>query len=168
MNRRDSVAAVMAMGMAPHLAHAQSAGKVFLVGFLAGVTSAAARTGPVAAGMVDGLRALGYSEGRHFHIEARFAEGQIERLPELAAELVLINVDVIVASTNLAAFPAKQATSTIPIVVIASHGADETGLVTAWRAQAATSPASRAWRQSWTRSGSNCCARPCLRRRLWR
>ena len=130
MNRRDSVAAVMAMGIAPHLAHAQPAGKVFLVGFLAGVRRPPQGLGPVAAGMVDGLRALGYSEGQHFHIEARFAEGQIERLSELAAELVRLNVDVIVASTNLAAFPAKQATSTIPIVVIASHGADETGLIT--------------------------------------
>lgn len=129
MNRRDSVAALMALGVAPHGSRAQPAGKVFRIGFLVGARRPPQGLGPLAAGLVDGLAALGYSEGKHFHIEARFAEGQIERLPELAAELVRLNVDVIVASTNLAAFPAKGATSSIPIVVIASHGADETGLV---------------------------------------
>lgn len=128
MERRDALSALMALGIAPHAAYAQPAGKLFRIGYLN-----AGRRPPqglgVASAFVDGLRALGYVEGQHFHIEARFAEGQIERLPELAAELVRLNVDVIVAGTNLAAFPAKQATSTLPIVVIASHGADETGLV---------------------------------------
>ena len=75
------------------------------------------------------LRELGYVEGRHYSFEYRFAEGNFERLPELAAELVRMNVEVIWAHTNPSAFAAKSATRTIPIVVWGAHGAFETGLV---------------------------------------
>ena len=68
----------------------------------------------------QGLRELGYIEGKTIVIEYRFAEGQRERLPELAAELVQLKVDVIVALSTLAAQPAKAATTTIPIVMISS------------------------------------------------
>jgi len=75
------------------------------------------------------LQELGYIEGKHYSFEYRFAEGKPERLPELATELVRMNVDVIWAVTNGSAFAAKSATRTIPIVVWGAHGALETGLV---------------------------------------
>jgi putative ABC transport system substrate-binding protein len=78
------------------------------------------------------LRELGYVEGKNVHFEIRWADGQIERLPELASDLVKQNVDVIVAQSNPAGFAAKNATTTIPIVVGASHGAVDTGLITSY------------------------------------
>jgi putative ABC transport system substrate-binding protein len=74
------------------------------------------------------MRELGYTEGRDFLIEYRFAEGRNDRLPGLAAELVSLKVDVIVAPSTLAALPAKAATKSIPIVA-ASGEPVETGLV---------------------------------------
>ena len=76
-----------------------------------------------------GLRELGYVEGRNIVIEWRWAEEQIERLPELAAELVQLRVDVIVAGDPQAILPAKQATSTIPIVMSVSADPVGSGLV---------------------------------------
>jgi putative tryptophan/tyrosine transport system substrate-binding protein len=64
----------------------------------------------------QGLRALGWVEGQNIAIEYRWAEGKYDRLPDLAAELVRLNVDVIVTNASRAATAAKQATSTIPIV----------------------------------------------------
>jgi len=64
------------------------------------------------------LRALGYVEGRNIVLERRFADGKLERLPELAAELVRLKVDLIVAGTNASIVAAKQATATIPIVMV--------------------------------------------------
>ncbi len=74
------------------------------------------------------LAALGIVDGKNVVFEARFAKFQPERLPELAAELVQAKVDVIVAITNLPAFAAKGATTTVPIVVWAAHDAVGTGL----------------------------------------
>jgi putative ABC transport system substrate-binding protein len=69
---------------------------------------------------VDGfrqrLRELGYVEGKNIIIEYRYAEGKLERLPELAAELVRLKVDVIVTGGSEASLTAKKATTTIPIV----------------------------------------------------
>jgi ABC-type uncharacterized transport system substrate-binding protein len=105
---------------APFPAAAQPPQKVFRVGHLAagGRTPDGAPPGPLR----EGLRALGYVEGRNVAYEARFAEGKMERLPELAAELVRLKVDVIVAQGGLAAAAAKQATSTIPIVISPASG----------------------------------------------
>ena len=77
----------------------------------------------------DRLNSLGYAEGRNLVIERRFAERQAERLPALAAELVQLNVDVIVTITTPAALAAKAATSTIPIVMSGSANPVELGLV---------------------------------------
>ena len=65
------------------------------------------------------MRELGYVEGKNFIIQWRFADGKYERLPSLAAELVRLNVDVIVAGTTLSVQAAHQATATIPIVMVA-------------------------------------------------
>src|SRR5262245_44224616 len=67
-----------------------------------------------------GLVALGYVEGQNIAIERRFAEGKWERLPDLAAELVRLQVEVIVAAPTPAIHAAKQATGTIPIVMAIS------------------------------------------------
>lgn len=77
----------------------------------------------------EGLRALGHVEGRTFDLEVRHNEGQINRLPSLAAELVRLNVDVIVAVNTPAAQAAKAATSDIPIIMFAGDPVS-TGLVT--------------------------------------
>jgi putative ABC transport system substrate-binding protein len=78
----------------------------------------------------QGLRDLGYVEGRNFVIEIRDAEGKLERFPALAAELVALKVDVILAGSTPHALAAKQATRTLPIVVAAADDAVGSGLVT--------------------------------------
>ena len=77
-----------------------------------------------------GLRDLGWVEGRDFAIEARFAEGKPERLPELAAQLVRNRVDIILAGSTPGALAAKRATSTIPVVMVTTGDPVEGGLVT--------------------------------------
>jgi putative tryptophan/tyrosine transport system substrate-binding protein len=95
-------------------ANAQPPAKIVRIGFLAAVPHAERE-----AAFRQELASLGYVEGRNLVIEYRTAEGRFERLPELAAELVRTNVDVIVAVVTQAAVAAKSATSTIPIVMIA-------------------------------------------------
>src|SRR5207249_8140341 len=77
----------------------------------------------------QGLRDLRYVEGRNIIFEYRFAEGMSERLPDLAAELVSLKVQVIVALANTGAVAAKHATQTIPIVMVAVGEPVATGLV---------------------------------------
>jgi ABC-type uncharacterized transport system substrate-binding protein len=76
----------------------------------------------------EGLRELGYVEGQNIAFEFRSAEGKLDRLPELAAELVRLKVDVIVALYVASALAAKQATRDIPIVIVAAEVV-ETGIV---------------------------------------
>src|SRR5438132_6785305 len=76
----------------------------------------------------DGLRELGYMEGQNIAFEFRSAEGKLDRLPELAAELARLKVDVIVALYVPCALAAKQATREIPIVIVAADPV-ETGIV---------------------------------------
>jgi len=78
----------------------------------------------------QGLRDLGYVEGRNLVIEYRFAEGKIERFPAVAAELIALNVDVIVAVNQLAATAATQVTKTLPIVFVSVGDPIDSGLVT--------------------------------------
>ena len=76
-----------------------------------------------------GLRELGYVEGQNLTVEARWADGRIERLPRLAAELVRLPVDVVCTAGSQATGAAKQATSSIPIVFATVAFPDQTGLV---------------------------------------
>src|SRR6266498_3112811 len=76
-----------------------------------------------------GLRALGYIEGKNIQIESRYAEGKLDRLPSLVAELVQLKVDVFIIGTLVAVRAAKQATTTIPIVMVLSVDPVATGLV---------------------------------------
>jgi putative ABC transport system substrate-binding protein len=77
----------------------------------------------------EGLRELGYVEGQNIAFEFRSAEGKLDRLPQLASELVRLRVDVIVALYTPCALAAKQATREIPIVIISADPI-ETGIVT--------------------------------------
>ena len=79
--------------------------------------------------MLDALRELGYVEGKNLTFERRFAEDRLDRLPKLAAELVSLKVDVIMAAGTLAPLAAKWATSTIPIVMMAAGDPVGSGLV---------------------------------------
>lgn len=119
---RYAIIASVALGLvaAPCLTASQPAQKVFRVGLLA----AGARTpdGAPPGPLRQALRELGYVEGQNVAYEARFAEGNMERLPGLAAELVQLNVDIVVVMGGLAAEAAKQATSTIPIVIAPAAG----------------------------------------------
>src|SRR5262245_56308439 len=81
------------------------------------------------AGFRDGLKNAGYAEGRNIAFEARWAEGQYDRLPTMAAELVRRPVAVIVAPSLPALFAAKAATSTIPIVFVSGSDPVQLGLV---------------------------------------
>ena len=75
-----------------------------------------------------GLRDLGYIEGKDFVLEYRYADGNNQRLPDLAADLVRLRVDIIVASDSLPAVAASKITTTIPIVMIGGRDAVEAGL----------------------------------------
>jgi putative ABC transport system substrate-binding protein len=99
--------------VAPFAAEAQQAAKIARIGYLALNLAANPH---LREAFRQGLRDLGYVEGRNLVIETRSAEGKLERLPALAAELVALKVDVIVASGTPAALAAKQATRTLPIV----------------------------------------------------
>ena len=128
MRRRTFLAMVPAgLLAAPLAARAQPAGKVPRVGFLLGFSPGPSRE-------VDafrrGLRELGYIEGQNIAIDYRYARGQVERLPELAAELVRLNPDVIVAPYTPPALAAKRATSMIPIVFAGVADAVGAGLIT--------------------------------------
>ena len=87
------------------------------LGWLGGSPSAA--QAPRVEAFRQGLRDLGYVEGKNIAFEYRYAEGKLDRLPALADELVRLKVDVLVASTTPAALAAKNATRTIPIVFFA-------------------------------------------------
>src|SRR6266567_3149410 len=113
--RRRQILGPLAFGI-PAAACAQQPGKVYRIGYLSAPTRESVEH--VLATFLRTLRELGWVEGRNFIIEYRWAEGKIERLPELAAELVQRNVDLIVAPAGSAAVAAKNATSTIPIVMM--------------------------------------------------
>jgi len=113
---------------APLAADAQQAGKVPRIGFL-GVTSPSDRPSHLDA-FRQRLRELGWVEGQNIVIDYRYAEGRVDRLPDLAAELVRLKVDLIVASAGTqAATAAKNATETIPIVMIYVRDPVGTGLI---------------------------------------
>jgi ABC-type uncharacterized transport system substrate-binding protein len=103
---------------APLAAEAQPAGKVYRIGLLIPAPAPAPRVMPpiVVPAFLAGMRERGWLENQGFVLETRYAEGRLERLPELAAELVRLKVDVIVAMGTPATMAVKQATTTIPVV----------------------------------------------------
>ena len=123
------VAVVLGVLCMPFASAAQDAtlGKTARIGRLSPLSAEADMPGLEA--FRKGLRDLGWVEGRDFAIEARFAEGKTERLPELAAQLVRNRVDIILAGSTPGALAAKKATSTIPIVMVTTGDPIEGGLV---------------------------------------
>ena len=130
MKRRRAFRAMAAMLLALPLAgQSQPTGKVYRIGFL----GAASASAPTSARRIEafrkGLRELGYVEGTNVIVELRWADGDARRLPELARDLVLLQVDVLVTQGTTATRTAKEATSTIPIVMLAVGDAIGAGLV---------------------------------------
>jgi putative tryptophan/tyrosine transport system substrate-binding protein len=127
MNRRDSVLALLAVGLAggvPRSA-AQAPDKLRRIGFL----NLRSEPNEFDAAFREGMRALGYVEGRTLEIEYRWAAGSEQRAEAFAAELVARNVEVIVTATTAGIRSAMRATKTIPIVMAASSDPVGAGLV---------------------------------------
>jgi putative ABC transport system substrate-binding protein len=137
MKRRAFLSLLGAVAAWPLLTHAQQRAKVYRIGCIPG--------GPLAprAHQWDAfrqtLRELGWREGHNIILEFRPPAREGDPADELAAELVRLQVDVIVATGIRAVRAAKQATSTIPIVMSGVSNAVEEGFITNWRALAATS-----------------------------
>ena len=123
------LAIVLAVFVAPLVADAQQPAKVPRIGMLLTFSPQHPETPAALDAFRQGLRDVGYVEGKNIVIEYRSAEGRVERFPELAAELVRLKVDLIVAHNTPAARGAKQATTTIPIVAGAMHDPVNDGLV---------------------------------------
>jgi putative tryptophan/tyrosine transport system substrate-binding protein len=127
MRRREFIATLGGAVAWPVVARGQQPPKVFRIGYL-GYSPPPLEQNLVGE-LRQGLRDLGYVEGQNVEIEYRSANGNVERLPELATELVALNVDVIVTLATTGALAAKQATRTIPIVVAAMADPARDGLV---------------------------------------
>jgi putative tryptophan/tyrosine transport system substrate-binding protein len=129
MNRRQTLVALAALCAAARstASLAQQQGRIWRVGFLA--LSGAAQGSPNAVAFLNGLRELGYVDGRNLVVEWRHADGKPEALHALAAELVQLNVDVIVAAPSSAIAAARKATVAIPIVMATAGDPIGAGLV---------------------------------------
>jgi len=130
MDRRKFIWA-FAMGVlaVPKVAPAQLQANAFRIGMLGGSSPTSPEAAHIWGGFLQGMRELGYVEGRNIVIEGRFYGDSVERLPALTAELVRLDVDVIVAGAPPAPEVAKRATSTIPIVMINHNDPVGSGLV---------------------------------------
>jgi len=117
MKRREFIALIGGAATWSFAAAAQTPSKIPQVGYIAGGN-------PIVGGHIfeafrQGLRELGYVEGQTITLDVRWAEGRLERVPELIAELVRLKVDVLVVGNSPTALAAKSATRTIPIVMFA-------------------------------------------------
>ena len=127
--RRKLVIAIGAGALAPRASFAQAPGKVWRVGFLAQRRVDFVEADSIFGPFTQGMRELGFVEGGNLAIIWRSAEGNIERLPELAAELARLNPDVLVTNGTPASLAAQKATATIPIVMVNVADPLATGLV---------------------------------------
>ncbi|HEV8721674.1 MAG TPA: ABC transporter substrate-binding protein [Candidatus Binatia bacterium] len=128
MNTKISIFVVVAFFIAfLRLADAQQPGKVPRIGYLSG----GSQSGSVSLldGFRQGLRDHGYIEGKNIIVEYRFAEGKVDRIPSLVAELVQLNVDAIVSSNFSAIRAAKKATKSIPIVMVTTQDPVASGVI---------------------------------------
>ena len=140
MDRRRFVGAFAGgLVIARSVVEAQPAAKVYRIGFLLGATGDSVAT--LFDALNEGLRDLGYVEGRNVVFERRYADGRMERLPDLAAELVRLQVDVIVTGSNIHVAAVRRATATIPIVMVFTADPWEPGSSRAWPDPGAMSPA---------------------------
>jgi putative tryptophan/tyrosine transport system substrate-binding protein len=125
--RRSAIGLMLALALvvASLATEAQQPKNVHRIGVLLGTTPGE----PFVEAFLEGMRALGYVEGQNLVMEYRAAEGQYERFPDLAAELVRLKVDVLMMGSTPAALAAKHATTTIPIVMVAMSDPVGSGLV---------------------------------------
>src|SRR5262245_47628829 len=119
---------ILLIAVARQFAEAHQAGKVPRIGILS-ASSAAVPALDVYDSFRQGLRELGYIEGKDIFIETRYAEGKLDQLSDFATELVKLKVDVIVTNTTPGVLAAKNATSAIPIVFWSVSDPVKTGLV---------------------------------------
>src|SRR5438132_11322039 len=127
INRRTFLIGSLVVFAASRAVNSQQTGKVYRIGFL-GIANASSWASQIAA-LRQGLRDLGYEEGKNLVIEYRWANEDFDRLPKLAAELVSVKVDLIVTHGTPGSRAAKQATTTIPIVMAAVGDPVRSGLV---------------------------------------
>jgi putative ABC transport system substrate-binding protein len=127
MGRREFVVLVGGAAAWPLAAGAQQAPKVYVIGFLS--AGAQVRSPKLWSIFVNGLRDLGWIEGKNVVFERRYADNRLDRLSKLATELVHLDVDVIVTIGTLAPLAAKRATTSIPIVMINAGDPVGSGLV---------------------------------------
>src|SRR5262249_14539468 len=127
MTRREFITLLGGAAAAwPFAARAQQAGRLPVIGVLGAATASAWE--PWATAFMQGLRELGWNDGRNIAIEYRWAEGRSERFEEIAKEFVRLKVDVVVTGGN-AAVAVKQATSVVPIVFVLAVDPVGMGLV---------------------------------------
>jgi putative ABC transport system substrate-binding protein len=127
LKRRAFITLLGGAAVWPLAARAQQAGRVYRIGVLE--TSPAASNAPNFDALRKGLRELGYVEGQNLILDYRSADGRPERYPQLVAELLRLNVDLIVTRGTPAVMAAKNATETIPVVMAASGEPVGTGVV---------------------------------------
>ena len=145
-----AVIVTLSLVLAPLSAEAQPAAKIPRIGDL---VNSLATESYQHDGFLQGLHDLGYIERRTVVIDYRDAEGKFERLPALAAELVALKVDIIVAAGGtLAALAAKQATSALPVVFVAVGDPVTSGLVGSLARPGVMSPGWPSCFRSWSRS----------------
>ncbi len=134
MDRRTFIGATAGLlCAASRAAGAQAPGRVYRLGVLAPTAPPLPSEADVrgtSVGVPDAMREYGYVEGRYLVVERRFAEGKLDRLPALARELVHLPVDTIVAVGSAAVVAAKNATTTVPIVMFGNFDPVAAGLVT--------------------------------------
>ena len=128
MNRRNTLFALLVLGLAPLVSHAQQQDKVWRVGFLTQRRRPDSIDSDFIGAFPRGMRELGYVEGKNLVIEWRF-DDRSERLPDLAAELVRLKLDVIVSGSSQAISALQKATTTIPIVMATSGDPIGSGFV---------------------------------------
>jgi len=126
MIRREFITLLGGAAAWPLAARAQQAGKVYRIGVFTAGAPLMSKTWSI---FIDGLKELGWTEGKNIAFEPRYAENNLARLPELAAELVRLNVDVILAFGTLAPLAAKRASATIPVVMANAGDPLGSGLV---------------------------------------
>lgn len=128
ISRLRMLAIALILPASPAMMHAQETGAVPVIGVLR--ASSATQHDPAMEAIRAELRAMGYTEGQNIRIEQRFANRIVERLPQLANELVRMKVKVLIAVNKASLLAAKKATNTIPIIVIAyDHDPVASGLV---------------------------------------
>jgi putative ABC transport system substrate-binding protein len=129
MKRREFITLIGGAAAWPLTAQAQQRHEVWRIGFISGATRATFVESGLRDGFLLGMREQGHIEGKDFIVEWRFAEGNYQFIPQLAAELIAQKVDVIVLGTSAAVRPVQEATKTVPIIMAYSVDPVGNGLV---------------------------------------